>query len=96
MTQMFGDNASIYFKNIYMITMPNFFKNLVFSGGPQVKRGYFQIRNGEDLDLCISDFNAAFEKFAISVSREDIREECMEKLNWLESEAMRCSWLKHW
>ena len=96
MIEMFGENVSLYFRNIYLITMPNFFKNLVFLGGPWVKKYYFEIPDGNAFDLCINEFNEHFQKFGISVSKDDIREECIEKMNRLESEVARCKWLREW
>jgi hypothetical protein len=94
---MFGKNAEVYFRNVFLIVTANFFKNLVFYGGPQVNHGFVSINDSATLDSHIDDFNRNFARFGITVERKDIAIECEERLKRLDSGTVKnYSWVYNW
>ena len=97
MSTMFCTNVELYFRNVFLIVTANFFKNLVFYGGPQVNHGFVSINDGAALDSYIDDFNRNFVRFGISVERKDIAIECEERLKKLDSgTAQKYAWVNDW
>lgn len=77
----FGEDAATGMRNQMNISAPNFIKNLVFHGGPVVKRRIVQISSVDELKANIDGFNEAFRPLGVVVDEEDVILECCEKLN---------------
>jgi very-short-patch-repair endonuclease len=76
---LFSQQASmvdVHIKNMYNISAPGFFKNLIFNGGPNINPGIVSIKNEDTLNYHIDAFNASFSHLGISVERQDIKSEC--------------------
>jgi hypothetical protein len=71
-----GNTAAIHLKNMYNVTAPGFFKNLVFKGGPNLSPGVISIKDGFTLDSMINNFNKKFSSIGITVERSEIKSEC--------------------
>ena len=54
-------------------------KNLVFQGGPRIKKGIVKINNIESLEEHILDFNNCFSKIGVKVDKDDVKSECRYK-----------------
>ena len=63
-------------KNMYSISAPGFFKNLIFNGGPNINPGIVSIENEDTLNYYIDAFNASFSHLDITVEKQDIKSEC--------------------
>jgi hypothetical protein len=70
-----GEMAAVHLKNIYNITAPGFFKNLIFKGGPKINPGIVSITDKATLDSHINNFNNNFSKVGITVEPSDIKTE---------------------
>ncbi|HJT48822.1 MAG TPA: DUF559 domain-containing protein [Nitrososphaeraceae archaeon] len=68
--------VDVHIKNMYNISAPGFFKNLVFNGGPNINQGIVSIENEESLNCHIDSFNAILSKLGITVGKQDIKSEC--------------------
>src|SRR5918911_2603913 len=76
---LFSQEASevdVHIKNMYNISAPGFFKNLIFNGGPNINPGIVSIDNEDTLNYHIDAFNASFSHLGTSVERQDIKSEC--------------------
>ena len=76
---LFSQEASevdVHIKNMYNISAPGFFKNLIFNGGPNINPGIVSIDNEDTLNYHIDTFNASFSELGITVGRQDIKSEC--------------------
>jgi very-short-patch-repair endonuclease len=76
---LFNQEASmvdVHIKNMYNISAPGFFKNLIFNGGPNINPGIVSIENEESLNYHIDSFNAILSELGITVGRQDIKSEC--------------------
>ena len=71
-----GNTAAIHLKNMFNITAPGFFKNLIFYGGPNVNPGVISIIDGFTLNSMINIFDKNFSSIGITVERSEIRFEC--------------------
>lgn len=92
-----GDAAAIHLKNMYNITAPGFFKNLIFNGGPIIRPGVISIKNKFTLDSLVDNFNKNFSSIGITVERSEIKSECNAVLMKLDrSQAPAYSWLVEW
>jgi very-short-patch-repair endonuclease len=84
---LFNQEASmvdVHIKNMYNISAPGFFKNLIFNGGPNINPGIVSIENEDSLNYHIDAFNTIFSELGITVGRQDIKSECaatLAKLN---------------
>jgi hypothetical protein len=58
-----GNMAAIHLKNMYNVSAPNFFKNLIFKGGPTINPGIVSIKNDAVLNSHIHNFNKSFSYF---------------------------------
>jgi hypothetical protein len=79
MRGLFSQEASmvdVHIKNMYNISAPGFFKNLIFNGGPNINPGIVSIENEDTLNYHIDSFNASFSHLDITVGRQDIKSEC--------------------
>jgi very-short-patch-repair endonuclease len=92
-----GDAAAIHLKNMYNISAPGFFKNLIFKGGPNINPGIISIRDRDSLDYHINNFNRNLSEYGITVESSEIKEECyayIEKLD--ENHLSTFSWVREW
>jgi very-short-patch-repair endonuclease len=94
-----GNAAAIHLKNMYNISAPGFFKNLIFRGGPNLNPGVISIKDGFTLDSMINSFNKNFSSIGITVERSEIKSECnavltKSKLN--KDKASTYIWLVEW
>ena len=93
-----GDMAAVHLKNMYNITTPGFFKNLIFKGGPKIKPGIVSISDEATLDSHINNFNNNFSKVGITAEPSDIKTECdavLTKLSY-KDEISKYIWLIEW
>jgi very-short-patch-repair endonuclease len=93
------NGINIFLKNMFNITAPNFFKNLIFNGGPKINEGIIDIKDIKILESNIDCFNKYFKKFGIQVDPHDIKIECHETLKRLkhrENESSKFNWLEEW
>jgi very-short-patch-repair endonuclease len=92
-----GDAASIHLKNMFNITAPGFFKNLIFNGGPIIRPGIISIKDKFSIDSLVDNFNKNFSSTGITVERSEIKSECNEVLMKLDkSQVPAYSWLVEW
>jgi very-short-patch-repair endonuclease len=106
MREMFSREANtvdIHLKNMYNISAPGFFKNLIFNGGPNINPGIISIGNADSLNYHIDSFNTSFSQLGISVEKEDIKSECAATLTNLSKkyddnthELPKYDWLIEW
>jgi hypothetical protein len=106
MREMFSQEANtvdIHLKNMYNISAPGFFKNLIFNGGPNINPGIVSIRNVDSLNYHIDSFNTSFSQLGISVEKQDIKSECAATLTKLSKkyddntdELSKYDWLIEW
>jgi hypothetical protein len=92
-----GDAAAIHLRNMYNISAPGFFKNLIFKGGPNLNPGVILIKDKTTLDTMIDNFNKNFSNMGITVVRSEIKSECnavLTKLN--KDEVSTYNWLVEW
>ena len=92
-----GDAAAIHIRNMYNISAPGFFKNLIFNGGPNIRPGVISINDKFTLDSLVDNFNKNFSGIGITVERPEIKSECnavLTKLN--KDEVSTYSWLVKW
>jgi very-short-patch-repair endonuclease len=76
---LFSEEANavdIHIKNMYNISAPGFFKNLIFNGGPNINPGIVSIENEDLLNYHIDAFNTSLSELGITVERQDIKSEC--------------------
>ena len=89
-----GTMTGIHLKNMFNISAPGFFKNLIFQGGPNINLGIVKIKDIEMLKASIEDFNTHFAKFGITVDISDIKNECLGTLRKMDNiKATAYSWL---
>jgi very-short-patch-repair endonuclease len=77
--ELFSREASmvdVHIKNMYNISAPGFFKNLIFNGGPNINPGIVSIENEDSLNYHIDAFNTIFSELGITIGRQDIKSEC--------------------
>jgi very-short-patch-repair endonuclease len=93
-----GSIADIHLKNMYNITAPGFFKNLIFKGGPNINPGIASIRDKATLEAHIDIFNKSFSKIGITVEPSEIKVECNSVLRKLrdKDEISKYKWLSEW
>jgi very-short-patch-repair endonuclease len=92
-----GDAAAIHLKNMYNISAPGFFKNLIFKGGPNLNPGVVSIKDKSTLDSIIDNFNKSFSDIGITVERSEIKSECNTVLmKFDKGEESAYSWLVEW
>ena len=93
------NGINIFLKNIFNITASNFFKNLIFNGGPKINEGIIDIKDIKILESNINCFNKYFNKYGIKVESSDIKTECHETLQYLKSkdhDTSKLNWLEEW
>ncbi len=75
--ELFGEQgklAAVHLKNMFNVSAPGFFKNLVFTGGPRIKPGIIKIADNSSLRLHIHEFNRCFSNVGVNVEESEIRE----------------------
>jgi hypothetical protein len=91
-----GTNMTgIHLKNMFNISAPGFFKNLIFQGGPNINLGIVKIKDIEMLKASINDFNEHFGKLGITVDFSEIKNECLGSLKKMDNTkaSSEYSWL---
>lgn len=97
-----ANTVATHIKNMYNISAPGFFKNLVFNGGPNINPGIVSIENESSLNYHIDNFNTCFSHLGITVERRDIKSECaatLTKLSKIDDDSNKLSkynWLIKW
>jgi very-short-patch-repair endonuclease len=92
-----SDAAAIHLKNMYNISAPGFFKNLIFKGGPNLNPGVIAIKDKSTLDSIVDNFNRSFSDIGITVVCSEIKSECNAVLKKFdEDELSTYSWLVEW
>jgi very-short-patch-repair endonuclease len=94
-----ANGINVFLKNMFNITAPNFFKNLIFNGGPKINENVIDIKDIETLESNIDCFNKYFEKLGIKVYTKDIKVECKLTLQTrkdLGYNNSNFSWLEEW
>lgn len=90
-----GATASIHLKNMFNVSAPGFFKNLVFYGGPNINPGIVSINNLNLLKRQISEFNRHFSSYQVSVEEDEVRDECLYAFKNIETNA-NFKWMTEW
>jgi very-short-patch-repair endonuclease len=91
-----GETAGIHLKNMFKVTAPLFFKNLVFFGGPNINPGIVSISNLNSLKAHIIDFNRHYSRYQVSVEEAEVKEECLYAFNNMEGSNSALLWLTEW
>ncbi|HVP81833.1 MAG TPA: DUF559 domain-containing protein [Nitrososphaeraceae archaeon] len=94
-----ANGINVFLKNMFNITAPNFFKNIIFHGGPKINENVIDIKDIETLESNIDSFNKYFRKYGIQVKPSDIKIECHETLKNLKNKEYDIShfkWLEEW
>jgi very-short-patch-repair endonuclease len=91
-----GNMAAIHLKNMYNISAPGFFKNLIFNGGPNINPGIVSIKDEGVLNCHIDNFNKSFSSMGITVERREIKSECNATLKKFGKELSNYNWLIEW
>lgn len=90
-----GETAGIHLKNMFNVSAPGFFKNVVFYGGPNINPGIVSINNVSLLKSHISEFNRHFSSYQVSVEESEVKDECLYTLNNIETNT-RFQWITEW
>jgi very-short-patch-repair endonuclease len=90
-----GATASIHLKNMFNVSAPGFFKNLVFYGGPNINPGIVSINNLNLLKRQIGEFNRHFSSYQVSVEVDEVRDECLYAFKNIETNA-NFQWMAEW
>jgi hypothetical protein len=90
-----GATASIHLKNMFNVSAPGFFKNLVFYGGPNINPGIVSVNNLNLFKRQISEFNRHFSSYKVSVAEDEVRDECLYALKNLET-STNFQWIAEW
>lgn len=90
-----GETAGIHLRNMFNVSAPGFFKNLVFFGGPNINPGVVLIDNLELLRAHINEFNKHFSAYQVSVEESEVRDECLYTSKNTEANS-RFQWISEW
>ena len=96
LNEMFGEDymIAIHLKNQFNITAPNFFKNLIFQGGPNIRKGLVSIKDKDTLNSPIDNFNKNLFELGIAVDRSEIVQKCKAILQWFpQKDKTKYNWL---
>ena len=72
-----GETAGIHLKNMFNVSAPGFFKNLVFFGGPNINPRIVSIDSLKSLKAHINEFNKHFSRYQVSVEEVEVKDECL-------------------
>ena len=90
-----GETAGIHLKNMFNVSAPGFFKNLVFFGGPNIKPRLVSINSLKSLKAHINDFNRHFSRYQVSVEEGEVKDECLYAFNNMETDN-KFQWITEW
>jgi very-short-patch-repair endonuclease len=90
-----GETAGIHLKNMFNVSAPGFFKNLVFFGGPNINPAIVSINNLSLLKAHISEFNRHFSSYQVSVEESEVKDECLYAFNNIKTNA-KFQWITDW
>lgn len=90
-----GSMASVHMKNMFNVSAPGFFKNLVFIGGPRIKPAIITIPNLATLRMHIDDFNRYFSGVGVNVEESEVRTECIYSMEKMDNNS-QFNWLREW
>lgn len=90
-----GATASIHLKNMFNVSAPGFFKNLIFYGGPNINPGIVSVNNLNLVKRQISEFNRHFSSYQVSVEEDEVRDECLYAFNNIETN-VNFQWIAEW
>lgn len=90
-----GATASIHLKNMFNVSAPGFFKNLIFYGGPNINPGIVSVNNLNLVKRQISEFNRHFSSYQVSVEEDEVRDECVYAYNNIETN-VNFQWIAEW
>ena len=90
-----GETAGIHLKNMFNVSAPGFFKNLVFFGGPNINPGIVTVNDLNSLKAHISEFNRHFSSYQVSVEESEVKDECLYAYNTIETNT-RFQWITGW
>ena len=90
-----GETAGIHLKNMFNVSAPGFFKNLVFFGGPNINPGIVSVNNLNSLKAHISEFNRHFSSYQVSVEESEVKDECLYAFNTVKTNT-RFQWITGW
>lgn len=91
-----GKTAGVHLKNMFNVSAPGFFKNLVFFGGPNINQGIISITNLPLLKRHIDEFNKHFSEYGVSVEDEEVKVECLYTLNKMKDLNPSFQWISEW
>lgn len=90
-----GETAGIHLKNMFNVSAPGFFKNLVFYGGPNINPAIVSIDNLNLLKVHINEFNRHFSSYQVSVEEGEVKDECLYAFNNIKTNA-KFQWITEW
>lgn len=90
-----GETAGIHLKNMFNVSAPGFFKNLVFFRGPNINPGIVSINNLNLLKAHINEFNRHFSSYQVSVEEAEVKDECLYAFNNIETNT-KFQWITKW
>lgn len=90
-----GETAGIHLKNMFNVSAPGFFKNLVFFGGPNINPRIVSINSLKLLKAHINDFNNHFSPYQVSVEEGEVKDECLYASNNMETDK-KVQWIREW
>jgi hypothetical protein len=90
-----GETAGIHLKNMFNVSAPGFFKNLVFFGGPNINPRIVSINSLELLKAHINDFNSHFSQYQVNVEEGEVKDECLYAFNNMETDR-KFQWITEW
>jgi very-short-patch-repair endonuclease len=90
-----GETAGIHLKNMFNVSAPGFFKNLVFFGGPNINPGIVSIDSLKLLKAHINEFNRHFSRYQVSVEEVEVRDECLYAFNNMKTNN-KFQWITEW
>ena len=90
-----GETAGIHLKNMFNVSAPGFFKNLVFFGGPNINPRLVSINSLKSLKAHLNDFNRHFSRYQVSVEEGEVKDECLYAFNNMETDN-KFQWITEW
>ena len=88
--EFFGDIATVELKNEFNISATTFLKNLVYYGKPGiVPNRIVYIKNYDDIQNLVKNFNSNFSTLDIQVSENDLKIECLHERKKISGQKLR-------
>ena len=91
-----GEMAGIHLKNMFNVSGPGFFKNLVLFGGPNINRGIVSITDLHSLEVNIYAFNKYFSRYGVTVEDGEVKVECLYALKKMPYLSSSFQWISEW